>query len=139
MAEVFTKSISDYFPMQQDMNFPKLFLHTITIVDYQLVTRLICRSCDKIELSVTNSVTEMKLRIALTVTRTSISRVEGKKTALSQSSEMCREKEIFSPSKTSLLYLEIFQVNTLFPAFISLSILGSVDRCLEGSLKTMKH
>ena len=24
-----------YFPMQQDMNFPKLFLHTITIIDYQ--------------------------------------------------------------------------------------------------------
>ena len=25
----------DYFPMQQDMNFPKLFLHTTTIIDYQ--------------------------------------------------------------------------------------------------------
>ena len=24
-----------YFPMQQDMNFPKLFLHTISIIDYQ--------------------------------------------------------------------------------------------------------
>ena len=24
-----------YFPMQQDLNFPKLLLHTISIVDYQ--------------------------------------------------------------------------------------------------------
>ena len=31
-----TQSVtSDYFPMQQDMNFPKLFLHTTTIIDYQ--------------------------------------------------------------------------------------------------------
>ena len=27
--------ITNYFPMQQDVNFPKLFLHTITIIDYQ--------------------------------------------------------------------------------------------------------
>lgn len=27
--------IFNYFPMQQDMNFPKLFLHTISIIDYQ--------------------------------------------------------------------------------------------------------
>lgn len=70
---------ADYFPMQQDMNFPKLFLHTITIIDYQLVTRAICRSCDKIGLSVTNSVTKLSLRIASDVTRSSISLVEGKK------------------------------------------------------------
>ena len=41
------------------------------------------------------------------------------KTVLSQSSEMCREKEIFLSSKTRPLYLERFQVNTLFPAFVN--------------------
>ena len=65
--------------MQQDMNFPKLFLHTISIIDYQLVTRSICRSCDKIGLSVTNSVTKLSPRIARIVTRTSNSRVKGEK------------------------------------------------------------
>ena len=35
MAEDTTKSISDYFPMQQDMYFPKLFLHMISEIDYQ--------------------------------------------------------------------------------------------------------
>ena len=39
--------ITDYFPMQQDMNFPKLFLHTINKADFQQVTRAICHSCDK--------------------------------------------------------------------------------------------
>ena len=108
-----------YFPMQQDMNFPKLFLHTISIIDYQLVTRSICRSCDKIGLSVTNSVTKLSLRIASDVTRSSMSLVEGKKTALLQSSKMCHDKVIFSFSKTRLFYLETFQVHSLFPAFKS--------------------
>ena len=42
-----------------------------------------------------------------------------KKMALSQSSEMCRDKVIFSFSKTRLFYLETFQVHSLFPAFKS--------------------
>ena len=105
--------------MQQDMNFPKLFLHTISIIDYQWVTRAICRSCDKIGLSVTNSVTKLSLRIASDVTRSSISLVERKKTALLQSSEMCHDKVIFSSLKTRLFYLETFQFHLLFPALIS--------------------
>lgn len=68
-----------YFPMQQDLNFPKLLLHTISTPDYQWVTRTICRSCDKIGISVTNSLTKLSPRIARIVTRTSNSRVKGEK------------------------------------------------------------
>ena len=31
----FSRVFVSYFPMQQDVNFPKLFPHTISIIDYQ--------------------------------------------------------------------------------------------------------
>ena len=107
-----------YFPMQQDMNFPKLFLHTISIIDYQWVTMAICRSCDKIGLSVTNSVTKLSLRIASDVTRSSISLVEGKKRLCCSPRKCVTIRWFFHPWKP-VFYLETFQFHLLFPTLIS--------------------
>ena len=98
--------------MQQDMNFPKLFLHTTTIIDYQWVTRAFCRNCDKnCDKTVAQNCSNCDKNLNFSGWK--------KIMALSQSSEMCRDKVIFSFSKTRLFYLETFQVHSLFPAFKS--------------------
>ena len=51
-----------------------------------------------------------------------------KKMAASRSSEMCRNKEIFSPSKIPSFYLKSFQITLLFPAIRNLHF--AVDFCL---------
>ena len=115
------------------MNFPKLFLHTISIIDYQWVTRAICRSCDKIGLSVTNSVTKLSLRIASDVTRSSISLVEGKKRLCCSPRKCVTIRWFFHPWKPVYFILKHSNLTCFFQpssARISLSVFGSVDRCL---------
>ena len=119
--------------MQQDVNFPKLFLHTISIIDYQLVTRSICRSCDKIGLSVTNSVTKLSLRIASDVTRSSMSLVEGKKRLCCSPRKCVTIRWFFHSRKHAYFILKHSKFTRFFlpsRASISPSISSSEDRCL---------
>ena len=124
---------ADYFPMQQDMNFPKLFLHTITIIDYQWVTRAFCRNCDKIGISVTKTVTKLSPRIAATVTRTSISLVERKKWLCRSLRKCVAIRWFFHSRKHAYFILKHSKFTRFFlpsRASISPSISSSEDRCL---------
>ena len=97
---------SDYFPMQKVLNFPKLFFHTISRTDYQCVTKGICHTCDRIHGFCDKNCDKLfseKLRIT---DNTSIFRVKGEKMALSRSSEICRDSEIFQQPKKGLFTLE---------------------------------
>ena len=119
--------------MQQDMNFPKLFLHTTTIIDYQWVTRAFCRNCDKIGISVTKTVTKLSPRIAATVTRTSISLVERKKWLCRSLRKCVAIRWFFHSRKHAYFILKHSKFTRFFlpsRASISPSISSSEDRCL---------
>lgn len=122
-----------YFPMQKYLNFPKLLLHTISIVDYQWVTRTICRSCDKIGISVTNSVTKQSPGIARIETRTSISRVKGEKRLFRGPRKSVTIWWLIHPWKLAFFNLNHSKLERLFrpsEPSILFSIINSVDRCL---------
>ena len=119
--------------MQQDMYFPKLFLHTTAIIDYQWVTRAFCRNCDKIGISVTKTVTKLSPRIAATVTRTSISLVERKKWLCRSLRKCVAIRWFFHSRKHAYFILKHSKFTRFFlpsRASISPSISSSEDRCL---------
>ena len=109
MAEVFTKSISDYFPMQEDMNFPKLFLHTRNIIGYQLFTGMICRNCDKNHVFCAKVCDKNRVENFVNPNMDTYFRVKGKRMAHLRLPEICREKVIFQSRENSLFHLESFQ------------------------------
>ena len=93
----------------------------------------VCRSCDKIRLSVTNSVTKLSFRITSTVTRTSISLVEEKKWLLRGPRKCVAIRRFFHPRKSLHFILNHSKLHCFFQpseTCILPSISVYADACL---------
>ena len=119
-----------YLPMQQDMNFPRWFLHTKNVSEYQWVTRSICRDCDKNHVFRANLRDKNGVKNFVNPNENTNFRVKGKKIAHLRSPEICRGKVIFQSLTNILSYLESFQDQIATQGFTFPWIPDFVDDCL---------
>ena len=122
--------ITNYFPMQQDLNFPKLLLRTINKADYQLVTRTICRSCDKIGISVTNSVTKLSFKISSFPMKVLIFGLKEKEWLFPGLWKSVTKRWLFQSSESIIFNWNHSKLKLFFGGQSCVLLTNSTDRCL---------